>query len=286
MQRALAVLFAMTLVAAPHAAQQDEKISKDLVTLLFSGFGYPGSDAVSIHEGLPPDFRDDLLPDGAIARVSMTSPRSTTVVAEAAAFTLGDRPRYERKLAAAGWKLGEGPAGNRGLMTSSTPAPSMFCSGDRVLSYTIQSRAGGGYWLRLSVMSMQRYSPCSRDARETSRPRSIFDDLDLPPLPPPPGSRAVGMSGGGGTGSQTQQTWLETTLSAADVEKYYTSLLAEHGWKLQSRVAGDGVSMARFALTTDKMPGSVATLEALSLPAGDVSVTLRVIGPRDDRWRP
>lgn len=85
-----------------------------------------------------------------------------------------------------------------------------------------------------------------------------------------------------------QAARLETSLSPDEVERYYTTLLTGHGWQLGSRTTGEGVSMSRFVPmldpdTVDTTPRT-ATLEALLLPGGDVMVTLRVIGPRED-WR-
>ena len=165
MTRALPLVLATLIAGAPLAAggqQSDDMISRRLVALLFPGM------IDSIVEGLAEEVPETLLPDGATPLVSSTSSRGVTVVAELPSFAAADRPRYERKLAAAGWKEGEGP---------------------------------------------------------------------------------------------------------------FTS----HGWTMSSRAAADGVSMARFAVTpdtgTDKSP-RLATLEALTLPDGNVLVTLRVMGPR------
>ncbi len=95
-------------------------------------------------------------------------------------------------------------------------------------------------------------------------------------------------SGGGGSDHMSQTSRLETALPPPEVEAHYTSLLTAHGWKMDARAAADGVSMSRFTLAPDTAAADkgprVATLEALSLPAGDVMVTLRVFGPRRN-WR-
>lgn len=282
MRRALPLLLATAIISvSPTAArqQEDERISKRLVALLFPGM------AETIVEGMPDDL-PDVLPDGATALVSMKTSWGVTVVAEVPAFTAVERPRYERKLAAAGWKEADGPAGGGGLMASPMPVPKMYCLGDQMLSYSAQPQVRGGTVFRVQVNDAQRQGFC--DASGPRRPRSMFEDIDMPPLPPPDGARATGTSGGGGGDHMSQTSRLETTLSPAEVEAHYTSLLKADGWKVESHAAAAGVSMTRFALPTDpagadKTP-RVATLEALSLPGGDVMVTLRVIGPRGS-WR-
>lgn len=278
MTRALPLVLATLIAGAPLAPggqQSDEMISRRLVALLFPGM------IDSIVEGLAEEVPETLLPDGATPLVSSTSSRGVTVVAELPSFAAADRPRYERKLAAAGWKEGEGPLGGGGLMSSPVPVPTMYCQGDEALSFSSQPKPGGGVVFRLSVMQGVMYGPCGgRDARG---PRSAFDEIEVPALPPPPGSRSSGTSGSSGGDASAQTTRLQTKLSASEVEAHYTSLLTSHGWTMSSRAAADGVSMARFAVTpdtgTDKSP-RLATLEALSLPDGNVLVTLRVIGPR------
>lgn len=282
---AVSLLFVVPTLPA-GAQQQDDMISKKLVALLFPGF------LDRLVEGLPDDFPEDALPDGATALVSMGSLRSVTVVAEAPAFTLADRPRYERKLAASGWKEGAGPMGARGLMASPVAVPTMFCRDDRMLSYSTQPRPGGGHHVRISLSSAAQHGPCGQ--REPRPPRSMFDDAALPPLPPPAGARAMGLSSGGSGEALTQTVRLETALGHADVEAYYTRLLTEAGWKFEGRVTGLDLSIARFAATGvwgtpdgRQAPRDVAPrpglLETLALPGGDVLVTLRVIGPRSER---
>ena len=166
-------------------------------------------------------------------------------------------------------------------MAASAPVPKMYCLGDRMLSYSALPQLRGGTVLRLQVNDARRQGVC--DATGSRRPRSIFEDLDMPPLPPPPGALAMGTSGGGGGDHMTQTSRLETTLPVTEVEAHYRALLTADGWKLESQAAGDGVSMARFAIAPGTGAGKsprIATLEALSLPGGDVMVTLRVIGER------
>lgn len=263
----------LVVPALPAAAQQqDEMISKRLVALLFPGF------LDRLVEGLADDFPEDALPDGATALVSMSSPRNVMVVAEAPSFTLADRPRYERKLAAAGWTEGAGPMGGRGLTATPFAVPTMFCRDDRMLSYTTQPRPGGGHHLRISVSPSGEHGPCANDPR-APRP-SMFDDGDLPPLPPPADSRSMGVSSGGSGDALDQTARLETRMPPAEVEAYYTALLTEAGWTLEARLTGEGVSIARFAPPPGREGPRIGTLEALALPGGDVLVTLRVIGPR------
>lgn len=267
----------LVVPALPAAAQQqDEMISKRLIALLFPGF------LDRIVEGLPDDFPEDVLPDGAMPLVSMSTSNNVTVVTEARSFTLADRPRYERKLAAAGWKEGAGPMGGRGLTASPVPVPTMFCRDDRLLSYTTQPRAGGGHHVRITLSRVGQYGPCSNDPRESGPSRSMFDDVDVPPLPAPADSRSMGMSSGGSGDAFTQTVRLETRMTPSDVEAYYTALLTEAGWKREARLTGEGVSIARFAPPSERDGPRVGTLDALALPGGDVLVTLRVVGPRRD----
>lgn len=277
MHRAIPLILAAVIASVPivSARQQEEAmIPKRLVTLLFPGM------AETIVEGMPDDL-PDVLPEGATALVSTKTSWGVTVIAEVPSFTAAERPRYERKLLAAGWKEADGPAGVGGLMASSAPVPKMYCLGDRMLSYSAQPQLRGGTVLRLQVNDARRQGIC--DASGSRRPRSIFDDVDVPPLPPPDGARALDSSGGGGGDHMTQSSRLETTLPVAAVEAHYRALLTADGWNVESQAAGDGVSMARFALApgtgADKSP-RIATLEALSLPGGNVMVTLRVIGSR------
>jgi hypothetical protein len=283
MPRALPLLLALAIAGVSPAAarqQEDDKISRRLVALLFPGM------AESIVEGMPGDV-PDVLPDGATAVVSMKSSWGLTVVAEAPSFTAAERPRYERKLAAAGWKEAGGPAGGGGLMAAPVSVPKMYCRGDQMLSYSTQPQARGGSVFRVQMSDARRQGFCSGQSGERG-PRSRFEDVDMPPLTPPDGARSTGTSGGGGGDHMSQTSRLETTLAPAAVEAHYTSLLTADGWKMESRAAAEGVSMTRFAVPADASAADtsrrIATLEALSLPGGDVMVTLRVIGPRDS-WR-
>lgn len=279
MHRALpAVLLSVIALGFPAATlAQDDLISKKLVSLLFHGF------LDSIEEGMPADFPADVLPDGARALVSMHSSRTMTVVVEAPAFTLADVPRYERKLAAAGWKDAPGPMGGRGL-TSRFSAPAMLCRDDRMLSYSTEPRQGGGHYMRISLSPAAQSGICDVDRRHAGRPRSIIDDTDLPPMPPPPGSRELGSSSGGSGEGLTETMTLETDLSHADVESYYTALMSDAGWKAAMRLTGEGLSISRLAAPsrtgvpapTDGIP-RFALIEALALPRGGVLVTLRVL---------
>lgn len=282
----LAVSLLMVVPALPAvAAQQDDMISKKLVSLLFHGF----LDAVE--EGMPADFPADVLPDGARPLVSMHSSRTTTVVVEAPAFTLADTPRYERKLAAGGWKDAPGPMGARGL-TSRFSAPAMLCRDDRMLSYSTQARQGGGHYVRISLSPAAQSGVCGDDRRHAGRSHSIVDDTGLPSMPPPSGSRELGSSSGGSGEGLTQTMALETDLSHADVEAYYTALMSDAGWTEVTRLTGEGLSIARFAAPspagmrapTDGVP-RFALIEALALPPGGVLVTLRVIQVETARRR-
>lgn len=284
MHRALPLLLATALVSVSPAAarqQEDEKISKRLVELLFPGM------AETIVEGLPADLAEGVLPEGATPLVSMKSAWGVTVVAEVPAFTAAERPRYERKLMAAGWKEADGPAGGGGLMASPVPVPKMYCMGDRMLSYSAQPQPRGGTMFRLQVTDARRQGICG-DASASRRPRSMFEDIDMPPLPPPDGARSIGTSSGGGGDHMSQTSRLETRLTPAQVEAHYTSLLTAHGWKMESRAAAEGMSMTRFAVAPGTAAGDkeprVATVEALAMPGSDVMVTLRVFGSRRE-WR-
>lgn len=280
MRRALPLLIAAAIITvSPAAARQreDGKISTRLVALLFPGM------AETIVEGMPEGL-PDVLPDGATALVSTTSPYATTVIAEVSSFTPAERPRYERKLAAGGWREGSGPqGGGGGLMASTMQIPKMFCREGQLLSFSDQPRPGGGSLFRLSLMKTGPEGPCGRYSGPP-RSHSPFDDIDLPPLPPPPGSRQMEGSSGGGSVSLDQAARLETSLSAEDVEAHYTALLTAHGWTAGPRISGEGFSLSRLVPlldpdAADKTPRT-ATFEAVSLPGGDVAVTLRVFRPR------
>lgn len=286
MQRALPLLLAFAIAGTSSAAahqQDDETISKRLLLLLFPGM------IESIVEGLPGDFPDDLLPEGATPLASATSIRSVSVVAELPTpFASADRPRYERKLAAAGWKAGDGPHGGVGLMDSPMPVPSMFCKGDEVLTYSSQPQRGGRALFRLSLMETGGYGPCGGEG--SRGPGDAFAEVDVPALPPPPGSTGNGTSSSSGGDFTSQSVRLQTALGASEVEAHYTALLTDYGWKMSTRAAGEGLSLTRFTVAAaenvvDKSPRA-ATVEALALPGGDVLVTLRVIGAGGRRWQP
>ena len=278
----LAVLIVLSVVSVPVAAARQDSartIPKDLVELLLSDYGT----RLTITEGMPRDVPPELVPDGGTARIALSTPGLAMVIAEVPQFDSSARPRFDRKLAAAGWVERSQPGSySRGLAPSSA-GWTIFCREDRYVTYQVLPPRGDQRWVKVSMMRAQRDGPCTEsDARYPPR-TSIFDDERMPRLTPPEASRVADWGGGGGGDVVEQRLRLETDLSEADVADHYASQLIAHGWKVASRASTDGMTLVRFDAMLAPNEPITLTIDTMRLPSRNVSVGLKAFDTRARR---
>ena len=278
----LAALLVLSVVNAPvHAARQDSgrAVPRDLVELLLSDYGT----RLTITEGMPPGLPPELVPDGGTARIALSTPGIAVVIAEVPQFDSSARPRFDRKLAAAGWVERAQPGlYSRGLAPSSAGS-TIFCRDNRYVTYQVLPPRGRQRWVKISMMRGQRGGPCDEsDSRYPPR-TSVFDDERMPRLTPPEASRVADWSGGGGGDVVEQRLRLETDLTAAEVADHYASQLVAHGWKTASRASTEGLTLVRFDAMLGPAEPITLTIDTMNLPGGNVSVGLKAFDTRARR---
>lgn len=268
------------LAQAPQARPSDT-IPKELVTVLLRGPGMTGEN-FDIRIGAPETFPRELLPEGATAAVSSVSDRSTTVVAEAPQLT-DDTRAYVRRAEAGGW-ISHGPMSMRGLVSSATEPPLMFCQGDRYATVYLSPRPAGGRYARISLTTDPRRGACQPMPRYAGP--SFFADITLPFLTPPAGSRSMGAGSSSGSDHHDQRLRMQTQLSVEALVSHYVTQLQKDGWKLDGRGEAGGVAMARLTKMSSINEAIVANLIVNRMPNDDLDVAFRLMRVDPNRRMP
>jgi hypothetical protein len=259
-------------VAALSAQDSSQAIPTEVVTLLMSAGA--GSGAGELRPGAPANFPAGLFPPGATVNATMVSPaRGTIVVATAPKLTTADFARHEDQLVSAGW-TSSGPGGVRGFMSSPVMNAISVCRDMDFVMLTASPREAGGLLIRAAL---------TRDPRRScvGRPEmTMFADITIPRLTPPPNSRSVGGGGSSsGMDTMTTSTRLETTLEARAVADHYEKVLVAGGWKVVGRIRdGDDLVLTRFEVPSKAGPPLVGMITVTSMTgSGDQDVFLRIV---------
>lgn len=276
-RQVLAGVVGVSLAATVFGQEPPRGIPTEVVSLIMQMGAMAGTSDGELRAGGPAgDFPVSVFPAGTVLNATVVSPsRGTTVVGTAATLTLPDFEKHEAALVAGGWTaIGPRPRGFQTSLPTAALSAINVCRGADFLALSPHVRAAGGLHLRATL---------TRDARRTCMAQPsmpLLNDIDLPRLTPPAGSRSVG---GGGSGasldSMTTTTRLETTLAARAVAEHYERQLTTAGWTVAGRVRdGDEFIGVRFDVPSRIGPALAGWLSATRLAAsGDVDVFLRVI---------
>lgn len=253
--------------------QSGDTIPKELVTLLLRGPGtYPGEN-FEIKIGAPPNFPAELLPAGLKPAVSTVGDRITTVIAEAPDLMMDGLMKHERDLLAAGW-ISPSSMMMRGLMASNVTPAMQVCKGDHYATIYPSVRGKGGLYIRVSLTTDPRRGSCV----SIPRPMANFADVNVPFMPPPANTPAMGAGSSSGMDHVSQHVRLQTGLSANDIADHYARLLEKAGWKRSGRAAGDGVAVIRLSSTSTTKEEVIAVVTAVALAgAAQQEVSLRLM---------
>ncbi|HYN06697.1 MAG TPA: hypothetical protein VES67_04840 [Vicinamibacterales bacterium] len=268
-----ALLFLWLLLTTPsvadNAPQQDrsDTVPRDLMAILLRGAG-PG-ETFDLRVGpAPAGFPADLLPVGAVIGASAISPSMTTVVG-----TVPERPETARaahgaRLAAAGW-VNSFPA-PRGFMTTGPDSSVSVCRGNDFASISLLPRDQGGSYVRISLRPDPRRS-CA------PRPEVFFNDVAIPALQHPAGTKAYGTRSGGSADTTESSTLIDSPLDAAPLLEHYERQILAAGWTLVGRSASPTVAtVARFSLVTARKEQVTAMLTITPVGQARFELSFRV----------
>ncbi len=276
----LALVLVVALVASTSQSsawsleQAAEAVPREAMALLLSGPEGLGTRAFDLRVGAAPaDFPEDLLPNGALVRVSAGIDGLSAVVAVVARFSSAERMAFEERLAGAGWVNPFQPAG----FAPRTIGPSLsVCRGDRFATINFLTRSEGGSYVRASVAT-EPGRACLAQA-----PSPVTTPLPLPSMPVPPGARSGRASMGGTPDAMYSSVRLSAPQSVEAIGAHYAAQLTAAGWTLEGMTA-DGAAMSVTRLRSAGPAGASVTAVLVVTAvgeSGEVDVLLRLVQPQ------
>jgi hypothetical protein len=275
----MAVIAALLFIlpAAPRMsaleAQAGGAVPREAMALLLAGPEGFGSRPFDLRVGsAPAGFPGDLLPTGALVRVSAGIDGLAAVVAVAARFSADDRVAFEQQLEAGGWINPLRPAG----FAAREAGPSLsLCRGDRFATLSFLTRSEGGSYVRASVAT-EPGRACLVQAP------SVVSTVPLPSMPVPADARSGRASMGGTSDAMYTSIRLTTRQSVEAISAHYVRQLTSAGWTVEGRTA-DGAAMSVTRLRAAGTSGASATALLVITAvdgSGEVDVLLRLVQPQ------
>jgi hypothetical protein len=271
----LAILVILPAAWQPSAlrAQGGGTVPRETMAVLLAGPEGLADRPFDLRVGAAPaDFPADLLPTGALVRVSAGLDGLSAVVAVAARFSGDERLAFEQRLEAAGWINPLRPAG----FVAREMGPSVsLCRGERFATLTVFPRSEGGAYIRASVVT-EPGRACLAHAPAAVTP------VPLPSMTAPAGARSGRASMGGTADAMYSSIRLSTAQTVASVAAHYTGQLAAAGWVVEGQTADDAaMSVTRLRSTGPGGAPVTAVLVVTALgAAGEVDVLLRLVQPQ------
>ncbi len=277
--RTLTVLAAVSIVlphasrtAASPAAQGGESVPREAMAVLLSGPEGFGNRPFDLRVGsAPAGFPGDLLPSGALVRVSAGTDGLSAVVAIVARFSADERVVFEERLESAGWINPLRPAGFAARETG----PSLsLCRGDQFATLSFLSRSEGGSYVRASVAT-ERGRACLVQAP------SVVSNVPLPSMPVPEGARSGRASMGGTPDALYSSIRLTSSRGADAIGAHYARQLSAAGWTVEGQTSDGAMSVTRLRSAGTAGSSVTALLVVTAIEgSGEVDVLLRLVQPQ------
>jgi hypothetical protein len=245
-------LFSLTLLltAALRAPAQDTTMVPRELALALIGTEFGVRPTLTVARP-PSGFPQELVPASGRVLGGVSTQRGQRMLVIVA---MPDPPdvaldKAEASLKRAGWRTPPMPEASMsgGFVSMGHEMGTALCKDASAVWTSVVARDNGGSLLRMSV-SPTRYTQC--DSAISGPMRMTEDELRLPTLRQPAGTRSFGGGTCGGGDSREATAQIESRLSPAELLTHYAAQLQEQGWTLGPR-AGDSTIFVQTARRRD-----------------------------------